>query len=888
MPTAPKAIHLKDYKPYSHRIDSVELDIDIHEDVTRVKAHLVVTAKGSKTIPMTLFGEHLKLVSLKVNGRELSKSEYTLDDHSLTLKKTTGHFDLETVVEIKPQLNKALSGLYKSGPMYCTQCEAEGFRRITFYPDRPDVMSVFTVTLHADKTKYPVLLSNGNPVGSGMESKGRHWAKWHDPFPKPSYLFACVAGKLEKVESSFTTMSGRKIPLRLYVEKGNETKVEYAMKALKLSMKWDEEAFGREYDLDIFMIVAVGDFNMGAMENKGLNIFNSRLLVADTESATDGDFEGILGVVAHEYFHNWTGNRITCRDWFQLTLKEGLTVYRDQEFSSDMGSRTVKRIGDARMLRDVQFIEDGGPMTHPIRPSSYIEINNFYTATVYSKGAEVIRMIERLIGKKAFRKGMDLYFERHDGQAVTCEDFVQAMQDASGYNLSDFKRWYNQAGTPTLKTTGTYNPKSKTYTLAASQSCRPTPETKSKKPFTIPLTLGLISRNGRELPLRLQGEKKASGTCRTLAVTKAKQVFTFMDVKEEPVPSLLRGFSAPVRLEHNYTDEQLGFLLACDSDLFTRFDASQKLGLNQLLRITEDLKAGRLPFVDQRLIEQGYKAVLNDSSLDMAVRAEILTLPSPTALLEEMRDYDVTLALRARDIFFDAVARGLEKELMATYNKLAKAERSRIDGPAFAARRLKNTCLAYLALRSESPETALALGHFEKAGNMTDSVSALSILAQAATPERSKALKAFEKRWKKDSLVMNKWFAVQSSSRDGATLATVKSLARHPAYHADNPNMVRSLEFTFASNLRHFHSADGTGYTHVADEILRLDGFNPGVAGRLATFFKKYPRLDGRMASLAETQLRRIVGSKKLSKDVFEVVSRTLGARKPAAKTAKA
>ncbi|WP_029008006.1 aminopeptidase N [Azospirillum halopraeferens] len=881
----PGAILLKDYRPPAHLIETVDLRFDLRDDVTTVRATLTVRRNpacaeaqdAADTVehpPLVLDGQRLELVSVALDGRALTPDCYTVDADRLTIPHVPDAFTLETVVRIKPQENTALEGLYTSSGNYCTQCEAEGFRKITYFPDRPDVMARYSTRIEADKARYPVLLSNGNPVDSGDCPDGRHWARWEDPFPKPCYLFALVAGNLRCVEDRFRTRSGRDVALRIYVEPGNEDKVDHAMASLKRSMAWDEEVFGLEYDLDIFNIVAVSDFNMGAMENKSLNVFNTKYVLAKPETATDQDFLNIEAVVAHEYFHNWTGNRVTCRDWFQLSLKEGLTVFRDQEFSADMHSRPVKRIAEVQRLRTVQFPEDASAMAHPVRPDSYVEINNFYTPTVYDKGAEVIRMIHTLLGRERFRKGMDLYFARHDGQAVTCDDFVAAMADASGVDLAQFSLWYRQAGTPVLDVAGAYDAAARTYRLTVRQSVPPTPGQPAKQPMHIPLAMGLTGPDGRDLPLRLAGEDAAAGTGRVLEIRRAEEVFEFVDVPARPVPSLLRGFSAPVRLKTDLSDADLAFLMAHDSDAFNRWEAGQTLGTRILLGMIAGGGNGTLPDAYVRAME----ALLEDAAADPAFAAQALVLPGEAYLATQMEVVDPVAIHEAREAARRALATALRPRWLATYRANAGNEPFAVDAAAIGRRALKNLSLAYLMALGDDEALGLCVGQFHGAHAMTDAIAALQFLADTDTPEREAALGAFHDRWKDEPLVMDKWFMVRATSKRADALADVTRLLAHPAFEIRNPNKVYALIGAFAGgNPVRFHAADGAGYAFLADQVLRIDPINPQVAARLMGPFSRLRRFDTGRQDLMRAQLRRIVAQSGLSPDVYEVASKSLG-----------
>ncbi|MGY0787747.1 aminopeptidase N [Azospirillum argentinense] len=878
----PKAIRLQDYRPPAHLIDTVDLFFDLGEEVTTVRAQLGLrrnpACDSAAALPLTLDGQRLELVSVALNGQPLGDADYTVTPDHLTVHSVPETFTLETVVRIKPQENTALEGLYKSSGNFCTQCEAEGFRKITYFADRPDVMARYTTTITADKALYPVLLSNGNLIESGDLPDGRHRAVWEDPFPKPCYLFALVAGTLVHQEDRFRTASGRDVTLRIYVEPGNEDKVDHAMRSLIKSMRWDEEVFGLEYDLDIFNIVAVGDFNMGAMENKSLNVFNTKYILAKPETATDQDFLGIEAVVAHEYFHNWTGNRVTCRDWFQLSLKEGLTVFRDQEFSSDMNSRAVKRIADVQRLRTVQFPEDSGAMAHPVRPDSYVEINNFYTPTVYDKGSEVIRMYHTLLGPRGFRKGMDLYFQRHDGQAVTCDDFAAAMSDATGVDLTQFKRWYRQAGTPELDVSGAYDEAAKTYRLTVRQTVPPTPGQPVKEPMHIPLVMGLLGPDGADLPLRLTGEAEPAGTSRTLHITEAEQTFTFVDVPARPVPSLLRGFSAPVKLRADLTDGDLTFLMANDSDAFNRWEAGQTLATRLLLSLVTDRQAGRELALPQSFID-AVGAVLKDADQDPAFAAQALVLPTESYLGTQMEVIDPDAIHAVREFARRRLAEALRPGWLDTHRRNAGNEPFSVDAAAIGRRALKNLCLAYLMALEDEEALGLCLGQYRGAQAMTDVMAALQFLSNSNAPERDEAIASFYERWKGEALVVDKWFGVQATSHRPDALERVTALLAHPAFEIRNPNKVYALIGGFAGgNPVRFHDTSGAGYRFLADQVLRLDPMNPQVAARMVGPFSRLRRYDATRRALMKAELERIVATPGLSPDVFEVASKSLEA----------
>ncbi len=884
----PTAVYLEDYKPSAFLIDSVELDVDIRDDATRVTSRLRLRrnpASVDGSAPLVLDGEALALEALELDGRALDTSDYTLGTDRLTIADIPQAFTLKTVCRIRPQDNTTLSGFYASKDGFFTQCEAEGFRRITWFIDRPDVMARYTTTLHADKMRYPVLLANGNLVGSGDEpseagnAPARHWARWEDPFPKPSYLFAMVAAKLDCLEDTFVTRSGKTARLAIYVEPGKLDQTGFAMEALKKAMKWDEDVFGLELDLDQYMIVAVGDFNMGAMENKGLNIFNTKFILACPETATDLDYQNIDRVVAHEYFHNWTGNRVTCRDWFQLSLKEGLTVFRDQEYGADMYSRPVQRIREVRDLRARQFPEDASPMAHPVRPHSYMEISNFYTATVYSKGAEVVRMIHTLIGAENFRKGMDLYFERHDGQAVTTDDFVQAMADASGTDLTQFRRWYDQAGTPVLDVSDSYDPTAQRYSLTVRQSCPPTPGQTDKRPYHIPLALGLVGPDGEDIPLHMEKPEAGRVAGRVLSVTQAEQRFDFAKVKARPVPSLARDFSAPVVVNYDYDERSLAHLMANDPDSFNRWEAGQRLATGLLLRGVADVQAGR-EFAAPESFVDAFGRTLALAKADPSFVAEALTLPSEHFLAEQMAVADPDALHAVRTGLARKLGEVLQDDLLAAYHAFATPPPYSPDAASAGKRALRNLCLAYL-MEARSPQAcALAEAQFEHADNMTDAVAALAVLADFECAERTRSLEAFYARWHDEPLVVDKWLRVQAASRLPGTLAEVKRLTTHPAFSIRNPNKVYALigAFSMANHVR-FHSGDGSGYAFLADQIIVLDKLNPQVAARMARAFDRWRKFDENRQRHARAALERIRATPGLSKDVSEIVTKGLTER---------
>ncbi|TGU74371.1 aminopeptidase N [Geomonas terrae] len=874
-----QTIHQKDYTVPDYLVETVELEFDLDPGETRVVSRLSFICnheRGASPRPLVLDGEELTLLSLKLDGAELAPERYRVEEESLVIDAPPERFVLEVTTKINPATNTALSGLYASGPMLCTQCEAEGFRRITYFLDRPDVMAVYTVTLRGDKAACPVLLSNGNLVEKGELPDGRHYAVWHDPFKKPSYLFAVVAGDLVHISDRFTTMSGREVTLEIYVEERNRDKCEHALLSLANAMRWDEEKFGREYDLDVYMVVAVDDFNMGAMENKGLNVFNSRYVLASPESATDDDYQAIEEVIGHEYFHNWTGNRITCRDWFQLSLKEGLTIFRDQEFSADMQSRPVKRIADVKSLRSAQFAEDAGPLAHPVRPESYVEINNFYSMTVYHKGGEVIRMIETLLGREGFRKGMDLYFERHDGQAVRVDEFVQAMADAGGRDLSQFMLWYDQAGTPVLTVTDAWDAGSGSYTLTVKQSCPPTPGQPEKKPFHMPLVMGLLDREGNELPLALAGEGAPSGTQRVLELTRETESFVFTGLSSRPVPSLNRNFSAPVKLDYPYSDDDLTLLMTRDSDPFVRWEAGQVQALKQIMGLVADFQAGRDARVSESFIES-FRRLLDDDRQDRAFLAEALTLPGESYLAEQMEVIDPSAIHAARELVRATVGERLSAELLRVRQKCAPAAPYRPDDGLSGCRRVNTICLSYLMAAGGQDAIDMNMAQLRRSDNMTDTLGALAPLAGCACPERDEALGLFYDKWRGDRGVIDKWFSLQATSRLPDTMDRVLALLEHPDFDIRNPNRVRSLVGAFSqANQVRFHDASGRGYRFLGDQILRLNAINPQIAARMLTPFSRWRRFDAARQELMKKELERILAEPGLARDVYELAEKSL------------
>ena len=868
--------YLKDYQVPSFIIETTDLDIRIGDEYTSVVARLKVrrnpASKGPSSKLVLQGGKDIKLQEVMMDGLILDTSNYDLEAAVLSIHHCPEVFELTTECLIQPQLNTTLEGLYKSGGMYCTQCEAEGFRNITYYLDRPDALSVFTTRISANKQSYPILLANGNPIDQGDLDSGEHFAVWHDPFPKPAYLFAMVAGNLVRQDEEFTTLSGRKVDLQIFVEAHNSHKCDHALASLKRSMLWDEQVYGREYDLDLFMIVAVDDFNMGAMENKGLNIFNSDCVLADPATSSDAMFERIEGIVAHEYFHNWSGNRVTCRDWFQLSLKEGFTVYRDAQYTADTYSAAVKRIDDVTLLRTHQFAEDAGPMAHPIRPASYMEINNFYSVTVYEKGAEVVGMIHTLLGDELFRKGSDLYFDRHDGQAVTTDDFVAAMSDASDIDLSQFKHWYSQAGTPTLTVTDTYDSINKEYSLTIGQSTPATAECQEKLPFHLPFRVALLDANGREMPLKLRGTELVQEKSCVLNITQAQQTFTFEAVLQHPTPSLLRGFSAPVKLDYAYTKEQLLFLASQDQDGFCRWEACQRL----LIEATEQAMSQATSVQLEHTLEAMLRSSLVDEDLDPAMVAKLVQLPSEAYLAEMQVTVDVDIIHLGREAMRCAIALALESELLACYQRCHNTGLFSQSGKAIGQRALKNTCLAYLNTLGKPKYQAMAQDQYALNANMTDVGAALTILISQKDESLATPLLAeFYQSWQGDAQVVDQWFAMQSGANLVGRLPHVQALLQHDAFDIRNPNKVRSVVGGFIRSAINFHSADGSGYEFVADMVLRLDPINPMIAANLAKPLGRFKRHTVGRQQLMQAQLQRL-NKAELSKDVYEIVSKAL------------
>ncbi len=871
-------VYLKDYTVPAFLIPEVELDISLFEDDALVRAKLAVernSKAAEPAAPLQLDVDELTLEAVILNGTALTPERYTLDERHLTIANLPETFELVTLCRIHPKQNTKLMGIYASGTGFFSLCEAEGFRRITPFLDRPDVMARYTVTLHADRERYPVLLANGNLVGEGEEADGRHWATWQDPFPKPCYLFAVVAARLDHRADIFITRSGRKVALQFFVEPGKLDQGVFALEALKKAMKWDEETYGLEVDLDQYNVVAVGDFNAGAMENKGLNIFNTKLVLARADISTDFDFSFIDRTVAHEYFHNWTGNRVTCRDWFQLSLKEGLTVFREEQYAGDMYSRPVARIQKVRQLRSSQFPEDAGPMAHPVRPPSYQQISNFYTSTVYSKGAEVVRMIHTLVGPENFRKGIDLYFQRHDGHAVTTDDLVQAMQDSSALDLTQFKRWYDQSGTPRLDITDRYDPAAQSYELTVTQSCPPTPGQPAKLPFHLPLTVGLLDAAGQDIPLQLQGEQAPQGTSRVLSVRQETAVFRFVNVPTRPVPSLGRNFSAPVIINYAYSDDALQHLLSFDSDPINRWEAGQRLALTLLLQGIADYQAAReLRF--PAFLADAFGRVLADGRNDPAFAAEALALPLEVYVAEQLTMIDPDAVHHVRLAMRRFLAEQLNTALRETYDVCAVTGSYSPDAVSAGRRALRNLCLAYLMELDDAEARRLCVKQLRQADNMTDALAALTALANCDCPERKPALEEFYTKWQDEPLVVDKWLGAEALSRLPGTVARVKELTSHPAFTLKNPNKVYALVGSFGGNQVNFHAADGSGYAFMGEQILALDPINPQVAARMARNFERWKRFEPKRQALMKAALEQVATVHGLSKETAEVVNKSL------------
>ncbi|MEW5287838.1 aminopeptidase N [Erwinia papayae] len=869
MTPLPQAKNRHDYRAPDYTITDIDLTFNLDASTTRVTAVSQVSRLGAAGAELHLDGEDLTLISLEIDGKPWS--QYQLDGQLLILRELPQTFTLKIVNDIHPDKNTALEGLYKSGEALCTQCEAEGFRHITWYLDRPDILARFTTTIIAEQTLYPYLLSNGNRVDSGQMEDGRHWMKWHDPFPKPCYLFALVAGDFDVLRDSFRTRSGRDVALEIFVDRGNLDRADWAMTSLKNSMKWDEERFGLEYDLDIFMIVAVDFFNMGAMENKGLNIFNSKYVLAKAETATDKDYLGIEAVIGHEYFHNWTGNRVTCRDWFQLSLKEGLTVFRDQEFSSDLGSRAVNRIDNVRKMRGLQFAEDASPMAHPIRPEQVIEMNNFYTLTVYEKGSEVIRMMHTLLGEESFQKGMQLYFERHDGSAATCDDFVQAMEDASDVDLTQFRRWYSQSGTPVITVRDDYNPELKQYSLHVTQSTPPTADQKDKQPLHIPLDIELYDNEGEVIAL----ERNGHPVHHVLNVTDEFQSFIFDNVPCQPVPSLLREFSAPVRLNYNWSDAQLTFLMRHARNDFSRWDAAQSLLATHIKLNVARSQQGQPLSVPLHVVD-AFRAVLLEEKGDPALMAQILSLPGENEIAELFDTIDPQAIAEVREALMRMLAVELADEWLAVWRAIHTSA-YRVEHDEIGKRTLKNVCLGYLAFGDGALAEKLVTEQFQQADNMTDSLAAMTAAVAAQLPCRVALLEAFDQRWYQDGLVMDKWFTLQATSPAAEALERVRSLLHHRSFNLGNPNRIRSLIGAFASlNPSAFHAADGSGYRFLVEILTDLNTRNPQVASRLIEPLIRFRRYNSDRQKLMRVALEQLKGLDNLSGDLYEKISKAL------------
>lgn len=866
----PQAVYLKDYTPPHFFIDQVYLEFELGEEVTIVTSYMQMRCNpgnSSANPTLELHGEEQDLQFIELDGVRLGAEQYSVSEEVLLIPSAPKQFTLRIQTHITPQTNTSLEGLYKSSGNFCTQCEAQGFRKITYFLDRPDVMSKFMVRIQADKSRYPVLLSNGNLKEVGDLEDGQHYAVWEDPFLKPSYLFALVAGDLVFLEGSHRTTSGKDIVLRIYTEEHNADKCEHALRSLQKAMQWDEQRFGLECDLDIYMIVAVDDFNMGAMENKGLNIFNSSCVLARPDTSTDAEFMHIEAVVAHEYFHNWTGNRVTCRDWFQLSLKEGLTVFRDQEFTSDVTSRAAKRISDVRSLRAYQFAEDASPMAHPVRPASFMEINNFYTLTVYEKGAEIVRMYQTMFGADGFRKGMDLYFQRHDGQAVTTDDFAAAIADANNADLTEFKRWYEQAGTPVVKVKDKWDAASKVYQLECEQSCPPTPESSDKQPFFIPIKTSLLKDDGGTLI-----------DTQILNLHQHQQKFEFKDLSSKPIPDLLQEFSAPVHLQYDYTNDQLALLLKHSSDSFNRWNAGNRLALNVLLKnIADKAKSNDVSSIET--LKDALAHAIKPNVTEASLLAELLILPNEKDLQEYLEIIDMRKYVSACDDLQKNIAEHLEVALLNTYQSCFKNIEYQYNADEMARRRLQNVCLQLLCTLNKQEYRLLAFEQFQQANNMTEQVGAANALIHLESDEREQVLSTFEKKWLEDSLVMDKWFAMHARSKVPNALENVQALMQHSVFTMSNPNKVRSLIGVFAGqNAYHFHNPNGSGYEFVAQQVITLNDKNPQIASRLVRTLMDWRKYSDPCGEKMRRQLERIAQHKTLSKDVFEIVSKSLKA----------
>ena len=864
----PQEKHLSDYRVSNFTVSTLDLEFDLYDNNTQVQATSRMHRANDNGQPLFLFGEQLKLQSLRVDN--IDYSDYQLVEGGLLINNLPKEFTLQINTELDPENNKAFEGLYKSGDAFCTQCEAEGFRRITYYLDRPDVMAKFTTKISADKTLYPSLLSNGNRIAQGELANNRHWVKWEDPFAKPAYLFALVAGDFDCLKDTFITKSGRQVELELFVDKGNLDKTAHAMLSLKKAMKWDEQRFNLEYDLDIYMIVAVDFFNMGAMENKGLNVFNSKFVLANSQSATDQDYLGIEGVIGHEYFHNWTGNRITCRDWFQLSLKEGLTVFRDQEFSSDMGSRSVNRIANVKIMRNHQFAEDAGPMSHPIRPASVMEMNNFYTLTVYEKGSEVIRMMHTLLGETKFQQGMQLYVQRFDGQAVTCDDFVAAMQDASGIDLTLFKRWYSQSGTPTVTVNDYFDPANNRYQLTFKQKNIATADQKIKQNLHIPIDVELLDAAGNAIDL---GDNQSS---KVLSLTHKEQTFVFENVSEKPVPCLFRGFSAPVKYKYAYTDQQLLHLMSFASDDFSRWDAGQSLFNKYLIENVKNWKVNQEMNLPDLMI-QGFKSVLTSETLDPALIADMFEFISETGAMEFFDCVDIEALHNAREFMLKQLAIALKDEFINAYHSHQVSGDYQPNTQDIANRKLANLALLFISKADPEFANELVINQINNSNNMTDHLGGLVAANSALLDCRASVMSDFENSWHTNGLVMDKWFALQASSLDKNVLDNIKALFEHRSFDFNNPNRLRSLLGSFVqNNPYYFHAIDGSGYLFLTEQLIKLNEQNPQVASRLITPLIQFKRLDDTRKNLIKVQLNRLLKLDNLAVDLFEKVTKAL------------
>lgn len=854
-----KKVYLKDYTPPSFLIPNINLSIELSHKKTRITSILEIIKNFATSSELILNGENLELEAISIDGKKLSQSEYKLDEKSLTLKLSKNQHSIEIITVIHPEKNLSLEGIYTSDKIICSQNEPEGFRKITYFLDRPDILSTYTTTLIANKTDFPTLLSNGNCIKKEPLENNFHSVTWHDPHPKPCYLFAVVAGEFGKYSDSFITKSKRKIELEIYTDLGNEKNCSHAMESLKKSMAWDEKTYNLEYDLDIFMIVAVDAFNMGAMENKGLNIFNAAYILADPQTATDTDYKNIEAIIAHEYFHNWTGNRVTCRDWFQLTLKEGLTVFRDQEFSSDMNHRTLERINNIRQLRESQFTEDASPMAHPIKPSSYIEINNFYTATVYEKGAEVIRMIETLIGKENFNKGLEIYFKEFDGQAVTTEDFIWAMETSSGCDFTQFKYWYTQAGTPECHVSSEYNKETNTFSLSITQECKKTPETKIKKPFYFPIKTGLINPSGKEIAYE------------TILMDSFKKKVDFPNIKQKPIPSLLRDYSAPVNISYDYSENDLITLIKHDSNTFNRCESMTKFHIRVLQDLIAQIQSHASCSISTKYLST-VKYICEDTTSDIGLISEMLKVPSLSFILENTPSWDVDAANTARNLIQKAIATHCEAFFLEILKKYPQPTYS-IQTNEMSKRSLKLLCLDYLSKINDS-HYSLITNYFNTSTNMTDQLGSLRILVNFNHKETDVAVDSFYLQWKNHSLIINKWLAVQMLTSQSSIFTTLKKLQKHPSYNNKNPNKCRSLIGTFINNLPHFHCKSGKGYEILSNEISRIDSFNPSIAARLAYGFKKYKTIDSSRKEIMAPHLKKLLDTPSLSKNSFEIIEK--------------